>query len=103
VQLIARTGQLMDVSDDPMHPDLRTISALKFSSGRSSDGGAGIAGGFDNQGQVGFTANFTNGTQGFFVSNLVAVPEPTGWLHVLSGAGFTWFLVRATCRSRRMV
>lgn len=102
LKLIARTGQLMDVSDDPMHPDVRTVSALKFTSVRSSDGGAWIAGGFNNRGQIGFAADFTNGTQGFFVSNLVGVPEPTGWLHVLSGGGFTWFLVSSTRKSRKM-
>jgi hypothetical protein len=34
-----------------------------------------------------FTALFTNGSYGVFVSNLVAVPEPVGWALITSGLG----------------
>jgi hypothetical protein len=74
VHLIARTGNLLDVSDDPMNPDMRTIGALSFQTRSGNDDGK--ASGFNDRGQLAFWARFTDGTEGIFVSNLVAVPEP---------------------------
>jgi len=81
LQLIARTGDLLDVSDDPHLEDLRTISDIMFNFDLFEDTGTGNEDGrrssFNDRGQLAFTALFTDGTSGVFVSNLVAVPEPT--------------------------
>jgi hypothetical protein len=58
VQLIAHTGMQLDV-DNGTGVDLRTISTLYFNS-------------INDVGQVAFAAHFTDGLQGFFVSNAVA-------------------------------
>jgi hypothetical protein len=57
LQLIVRTGAQMDVDDGP-GVDLRTINALYFNS-------------INDVGQVAFAAHFSDGLQGFFVSNAV--------------------------------
>ncbi len=80
--LIAREGDLLDIDDGPT-TDFRTISHLRFVSGsRNKNGGSS---GFNDLGQLAFLATFTDGTGGVFVSNLVAVPEPTAWALVVVG------------------
>jgi len=83
LQLIARTGGQIDVSDDPLVTDLRTISGLR------SGQGLFFSGAFNNRGQLAFTANFTDGTSGIFVSDLVAVPEPRSLLLIVFSLLFT--------------
>jgi hypothetical protein len=63
--LVARDGELLDVSDDPRVPNLRRISSLQ-------------AGHIDNAGYISFVASFDDGTSGVFVSSVVAIPEPAG-------------------------
>jgi hypothetical protein len=65
LQLIVREGQQLDVDDGP-GIDLRTINCLCYATPPT----------INNLGQVVFRAAFTDGSQGIFVSNLVAVPEP---------------------------
>ncbi len=81
--LIAREGDHLDVDDGP-GTDLRTIDSLNF---RKEHGGEfGRRSGFNDLGQLAFWASFTDGTSGIFVSNLVAVPEPSSLaLLVLAG------------------
>jgi hypothetical protein len=67
LQKIALEGESIDVSDDPATSDFRTIQSLTF----------GLGDNLNNLGQVLFTANFTDGSSGAFISNLVAVPEPS--------------------------
>lgn len=47
----------------------------------------------NDRGQIVFQAEFTDGTQGIFISNAVAVPEPATWAvgaaAWLGGAGMT--------------
>lgn len=70
--LVAREGDLLDVSDDPRAPDLRRISFLGL-------------GEIDELGYISFVASFVDGTSGVFVSSLVAVPEPSAvWLATLA-------------------
>jgi len=75
LQLIAREGDMLDVSSDPNSTDYREIEGLSF------DGQSLYAdspeGSFNNRGQLAFYATFTDGTSGIFISNLVAVPEPS--------------------------
>ncbi len=72
--LIARKGDLLDVDDGP-GTDFRTIKFLDFSTntGNVDD----WASGFNDLGELAFLASFTDGTQGVFISDLVAIPEPT--------------------------
>ncbi len=76
--LIARAGDLLDVDDGP-GTDLRTIIRLDFFTPSNSHpgNGEGRASAFNDLGQLAFHARFTDGTNGIFVSDLVAVPEPT--------------------------
>jgi len=80
--LIARTGDLLDV-DDGLGTDFRTIRFLSFAGGTGN--GDGRNRGFNDLGQFAFSATFTDGTSGVFVSNLVAVPEPTAWVLAVAG------------------
>ena len=69
LQLIAKGGDTIDVSNDPQNPDLRTIGDLFFTGN----------GAMNTHGQIVFSATIsgTNGTEmGVFVSNEVAVPIP---------------------------
>jgi hypothetical protein len=77
-QLIARTGDALEVAP----ADFRTINGLSFvgisGSGSGSTGNSdGRRSAFNNFGQLAFAATFTDGTSGIFVSNRVAIPEPS--------------------------
>jgi hypothetical protein len=73
LQLIARTGAQLEVTPGVFS----TISDLLFVGDTGNSDGR--ASGFNNSGQLVFWARFTDGTQGIFVSNLVAN------LHLLPG------------------
>lgn len=81
LQLIARTGDLLNVSLDPLTPDFRTISRFRFAD--DTGNGDGRPTGFNNRGQVAFWAAFTDGSEGVFISNQVAVPEPASFFFAL--------------------
>jgi formylglycine-generating enzyme required for sulfatase activity len=69
LQLIARSGDLLEVAPG----DFRTISALRLGSGYiESIPRPANASPFNDFGQVAFTATFTDGSSGVFVSNAVA-------------------------------
>lgn len=87
LQLIARTGGTIDVDPDPAVVDERVveyISSLGNLFGNASQQY------FNDRGQILFTATFTDGTTGVFVSNLVAVPEPAGLALTIAAAGLLW-------------
>jgi hypothetical protein len=69
LQLIARVGDLMEVAPG----DVRRILDLGFASSVSVSPGDRS---FNDRGQIVFRASFA-GSSGIFVSNAVAVPEPT--------------------------
>jgi uncharacterized protein YjbI with pentapeptide repeats len=78
LHLIAREGDLLEVAPG----DFRTIK--DFGNSGSLYGFYGDTGnsdgrpsGFNNLGQLAFQATFTDGTSGIFVSNRVAIPEPS--------------------------
>jgi hypothetical protein len=77
LQLIARTGSQIEVAPG----DVRTISAITFEHTVSFEvttgGQDGLTSSLNDKGQLVFAAFFTDGSQGLFVSNAVAVPEPT--------------------------
>lgn len=72
--LIARTGDQLEVAPG----DRRTISFLTFPSfGSGNEDGRGST--FNDRGEVVFKAEFTDGSSGIFLSDLVAVPEPSSY------------------------
>ena len=84
----------MDVDDGP-GTDLRTVLEVFFVGGSSTVSGLFPAGtgnedgrpsSFNDSGQLTFGALFTDGTSGVFVSNLVAVPEPSATVLLALGA-----------------
>ncbi len=60
--LIARTGGVIDVSDDPLIEDLRTIKRIRDWQ-------------FNDRSEVAVHVDFTDNTWGIFVDRTVAVPE----------------------------
>jgi hypothetical protein len=74
LQLIVRKGDMLEVAPG----DFRTIDGLGFQG--ESGNSDGRPSGLNNLGQIAFLANFTDGTSGVFVSNRVAVPEPSAVL-----------------------
>lgn len=61
VQIIARTGDLFDVNDDPLLEDFRTLDQVTLN-------------GFNDRSELLFHATFTDGSSGLFVA---LVPEPS--------------------------
>lgn len=86
LRLIARQGDLLDVSDDPFTNEYRTIQSLSF-------------GGLNDVGQVVFQARFVDGSQGVFVSSVATVPKPASVL-MLFPIAFATFAARRTSRAR---
>ncbi|MEM8496095.1 MAG: choice-of-anchor tandem repeat NxxGxxAF-containing protein [Planctomycetota bacterium] len=67
---ILREGDTIDVNDDPLIDDWRTVSYVSFNPGNINAFGRST--GVNDFGQISFEAHFTDGSQGVFVSNLVA-------------------------------
>lgn len=81
LQLIARDGDSIDVSDDPQTPDLQTIGFIDFFSVLSE----GVQ--FNDAGQVAFSVFLDDiSTGAIVVSDLVAIPEPTAMLLMIIGS-----------------
>jgi hypothetical protein len=92
LRLVVRKGAVLDVSNDPLNPDFRTVSGLGFT-GRSGNQDSRRSA-FNDLGQVAFWASFTDGSSGIFVSNTVAVPEPCSVVLVA--------LAMSTVRTKRL-
>lgn len=85
LQLIARTGDLMDIDDGP-GVNLRTVYQLWFAG--ESGNQDGRASGFNDLGQLAFMAMTLSPqdlSYGIFVSNTVAVPEPSALCLIVAG------------------
>jgi hypothetical protein len=81
--LVARTGDLFDVNDDPLIEDMRTISVVNMVGGSGGEDGLGIS--FNDAGQLAFNLFFTDGTGGIFVAT---IPEPaTATLMLIAAVG----------------
>ena len=77
IALIAHTGDLMDIDDGPS-VNLQTISELWFAA--ESGNADGRASGFNDLGQLAFMARTCanqTASSGIFVSDAVAIPEPS--------------------------
>ena len=73
-QRIAGPGDLLEVAPG----DFRTISSVGLGSYYPiSEPRPNNSTAFNNRGQLVFWATFTDGTSGIFVSNRVAIPEPS--------------------------
>ncbi len=77
--LIARTGELFDVNDDPLIDDLRTISGIILTTGSGGEDGRPTS--FNDAGQLAFHLEFTDGSEGIFVATI-------GLTGDLNGDGF---------------
>ena len=65
---VVRTGGLIDVDEDPLVEDLRTVSLLQFTPNRPSTSSRS----FNNRGQLAFSARFTDSSEAIIVSDRVA-------------------------------
>jgi hypothetical protein len=74
LQLIAVDGQGLEVAPG----DVRTIAGVGSLGNHGNNDGRAIS--FNDRGQLVFRAEFTDGSWGYFVSNVVAVPEPQSFL-----------------------
>ncbi len=70
LQLIVREGDVLEVAPG----DFRTVNSVDFLGNSEAASGRGA---FNDRGQLAFRASFIDGTNGLFVSDLVAVPEPS--------------------------
>ena len=80
LKLIAKEGDIITVAPG----DDREIVSLNLL-GQSTSADRIRNASFNRLGQLAFKARFTDGTEGIFLSNAVAVPEPSGVLLILSG------------------
>ena len=73
LQNIVRTGDLFDVDSGPGE-DLRTISDIRFEAGSNREDGQAMT--FNNAGQIVFRLQFTDGSEGIFITAPKGIPEP---------------------------
>ncbi|MEZ6191257.1 MAG: PEP-CTERM sorting domain-containing protein [Phycisphaerales bacterium] len=71
LRLIVRLGDIIDVNDDPLIEDWRTVSGMDLVTG--SGGDDGLASSFNRWGELVYSLKFTDGSSGIFVAT---VPEP---------------------------
>lgn len=71
MHLVATEGQLLDVNDDPLIEDFRTISSIRSFYD------------INNAGEVAFEVRFTDNSSGLFVARL-QIPEPAAALLAIS-------------------
>lgn len=81
LRAIVRSGDAIEVAPG----DVRTVSSVKFIEGSGNEDGRHSA--FNDRGQLAFQASFTDGTQGIFVTDVVAIPEPAAWILALLAIG----------------
>ena len=74
---IVRTGDLIDVNDDPLVEDLRAVQSLQFED-QEGDIDRVSAKRFNDSGQLVFTARFEDGSDGLFVSNRAVLETVLG-------------------------
>jgi hypothetical protein len=94
LHLILTSGEVVEVTPG----DVRTVSTVTFWSGEGS--GAGLSNGFNDLGQLVLRVQFTDGSSGTFISNIVAIPEPRALLVMLPAqVGLVDWLRRARRRA----
>ncbi len=68
LHLIVRTGDQVDVNDDPLIEDLRTVQYFRFHSETNNEDGRRSS--FSDSGQISYLLEFTDGTYGLFVATI---------------------------------
>lgn len=81
LRAIVRSGDSIEVAPG----DVRTVSSVGFVGGSGNEDGRHSA--FNDLGQLAFQASFTDGTQGIFVTDIVAIPEPAASVLALLAFG----------------
>ena len=84
---IVRTGDVIDVSVDPLTEDLRTVSFLQF--GAEDDDAGGLTTSFNDNGELAFAAFFEGGSEAIIVADsasIAAVPEPSSLALLILGS-----------------
>lgn len=81
LRAIVRTGDMIEVAPG----DIRTVGLVGFIEGSGNEDGRYSA--FNDLGQLAFHVVFTDSTQGIFVTDIVAIPEPAGWVLALFAFG----------------
>lgn len=74
LHLVARTGDLFDVDDDPETEDLRTINDIGVIANSGGTGGESTS--FNDAGQLAFTLSFTDSSSGVFVASWATINSP---------------------------
>lgn len=88
--LILQEGDLLQI-----HPgDVREVASIGFTAGSGGSDGRGV--GLNDRGQIAFAASFVDGSQGVFVSNRVAVPEPSSFVAAIIAITTLYGSVRLT-------
>lgn len=77
LRAIVRSGDAIEVAPG----DVRIVSSVGFVEDSGNEDGHFSA--FNDLGQLAFHASFTDGTQGVFVTDIVAIPEPATWVLAL--------------------
>ncbi|MBA4105479.1 MAG: hypothetical protein C0485_06945 [Pirellula sp.] len=85
LRAIVRSGDSIEVAPG----DVRIVNSVGFLGGSGNEDGRHSA--FNDLGQLAFQASFTDGTQGIFVTDIVAVPEPAAWVLALLAIGAVRF------------
>lgn len=87
LRLVTKGGQQIDVDNGP-GIDLRTIIQYPF-----APYGPMLAG-FNDQGEVLFSVNFTDGSSGLFISRVAAIPETSTVILAVTGAVVCFWRMR---------
>jgi hypothetical protein len=82
LRLVVREGDLFDVNDDSLIDDIRTIESIEFLIDQTG-GQDGRSTAFNDVGQLAFSLNFTDGSEGVFVAT---IPEPGTMALLLAGS-----------------
>lgn len=93
LRLIVREGDPIQVAPG----DSRTVKSIEYFCCTSGDGTSNA---FNALGQLAFRANFTDGTQGIFISDVAAVPEP-GSIGIIVAIAYTLLLRANSFRSHK--
>ena len=82
LRLILKNGDQINVSNDPLIEDIRTIFSIRMSSGSSRDDGRATS--FNDAGQVALQLLFSDGSEGIVVAT---IPEPASMMLFSAGLG----------------
>lgn len=91
---IVRVGEELEVAAG----DTRTVARIGFQGGSGMEDGRRV--GFNDRGQLAFSVEFTDGSWGVFVTNAVAVAEPSSSLYAVVATAMIGGVARTSRRGR---